>query len=206
MRRRTVATIAVGAMASVVVGGVALAQVTPRTGPMFGGGGSMGGGMMGMMATGDTDQWFIHEMIPHHEDAVVMAEFAPAQAEHQELAVLAQQIRTMQTHEIAQMRAWYREWHGTADVPAGRMDQMHESMAPMMGGMHDDPASLDGAKPFDKAFIEQMVPHHQMAVMMSSMALRGASHPELRQLLQSIITSQSAEIAQMRAWYAEWYG
>ena len=225
MRRRTVATIAVGATASLVAGGIALAQATPRTGPMAGG--PMGGGMMGQMTGGsqqgmpgmmgmgtgrgmmgaeDVDQWFIQEMIPHHEDAVVMADIALKQAEHGDLKTLAQQIKTTQTQEIAQMRGWYQAWYGTADVPAGRMDQMHESMAPMMGAMHGDPASIDGEDNFDKAFIDQMVPHHQMAVMMASMALGSSTRPELRQLLESIITSQSSEIAQMRAWFQSWYG
>jgi uncharacterized protein (DUF305 family) len=45
-----------------------------------------------------------------------------------------------------------------------------------------------------------------MAVMMSAHALGAAQQPELRALLQSIIASQSAEIAQMRDWYAAWYG
>jgi len=51
-----------------------------------------------------------------------------------------------------------------------------------------------------------MIPHHQMAVMMSTMALRAVDRPELRELLQSIIESQSAEIVQMRGWYQAWYG
>jgi hypothetical protein len=74
-----------------------------------------------------------------------------------------------------------------------------------MMGTHDA-APLDGARPFDKAFIEQMIPHHEMAVRGSTMALRMVTQPELRELLQSIITSQSAEIAQMRDWYQQWYG
>jgi len=51
-----------------------------------------------------------------------------------------------------------------------------------------------------------MIPHHEMAVMGSTMALRMIERPELRELLQSIITSQSAEITQMREWYQQWYG
>ena len=244
MRRRTIATAAAGAAGAVVLGGAALAQSMPGAGPA--GMGSMGGmmarpgmggmggmrGMGGMMsATAEADRWFIEEMIPHHEDAVVMADLAPAQAEHAELKALAQQIKATQSQEITQMRDWYRAWYGTADVPPGAMDEMHESMAPMMammqrmmggmgtpagaagampimgamGAMHADPKSIDGARPFDKAFIEHMVPHHQMAVMMSSHALAGAQKPELVALLQSIITSQSAEIRQMLAWYRTWY-
>lgn len=253
MRRRTIATLGAGAAASLLAGGVALAQVTPQG---IGPGGAMGGGMRGLMRgvgtmmgsrgapegmpgigrmgsgaghgagmgafAADADRWFIEEMIPHHEDAVIMADLALVQAEHAELKALAQQITSTQSQEIAQMRSWYQAWYGTADVPPGAMSQMHESMAPMMdmmrgmtgtstgpmglmGGMHSDPRSIDGARPFDKAFIEHMVPHHQMAVMMSTHALANAQRPELQALLHAIITSQSAEIGQMQNWYRAWY-
>jgi uncharacterized protein (DUF305 family) len=191
-------------------------------GQMHGMMGAASGAMPGMMgaATTAADQWFIQEMVPHHEDAVVMADLALAQAEHPELKALAQRIKEVQTDEIARMRAWYQAWYGTADVPQGWMDQMHDAMTQALPGrpgpgagsfggpaaMHADPASIDGVQPFDKAFIEHMVPHHQMAVMMSTMALRNAEQPELRQLLQSIISDQQAEIQQMLTWYQQWYG
>ncbi|HET7770255.1 MAG TPA: DUF305 domain-containing protein [Chloroflexota bacterium] len=240
MRRRTVAVIAGTAVFAVVplaARGVALAQYGPMgylRGPV-GRGGGMGMGMGGMMGSGGAgmmggmpmmdqvaaDRWFIEEMIPHHEDAVVMANLALAQAEHAELKALAQQIKATQTKEIADMRTWYRAWFGAAEVPPGAMDQMHDAMGPMMdmmmgrmmGGvpqtrdaMHADPRSIDGARPFDRAFIEHMIPHHQMAVMMATHALAAAERPELQALLQSIITGQSAEIRQMQTWYRAWYG
>jgi uncharacterized protein (DUF305 family) len=167
---------------------------------MMQGRGMMGGqGMMGprMGMTGDTARWFIVEMIPHHEDAVTMAELALIQAEHPELKDLAAAIKETQTREIEQMRQWYQQWYGTpppASTMAGHMRVMH------------NPSAIDGQRPFDKAFIEQMIPHHQMAVMMATHALSGVTQPELRALLQSIITSQSAEIAQMSQWYQIWYG
>ena len=60
--------------------------------------------------------------------------------------------------------------------------------------------ALKKAPDFDKEFVQQMIPHHQMGVMMAKMASERASHPEIRTLAQSIITSQSAEIAQMQGW------
>jgi uncharacterized protein (DUF305 family) len=153
----------------------------------------------------DVGRHFIQEMIPHHEDAVTMTALAPAQAEHPELRELAATIHRVQTDEITQMRAWYQAWYGTA-VPPSMMAAMGGAMPGMAGGRGHDAGALDGAKPFDKAFIEQMVPHHQQAVMMATMALPGVDRPELRTLLQSIITSQSAEIEQMRRWYQQWYG
>ena len=157
--------------------------------------GAMGPGGMGMPM--DMARHFIEEMIPHHDDAVVMAELALAQAEHPELRELAETIKRVQTNEINQMRQWYQEWYGTA-VPASSME----------GGMHamPNPRSIDGARPFDRAFIDDMIPHHQMAVMMSTMAERGVSQPELRALLASIRTSQNEEIELMRTWYLDWYG
>jgi uncharacterized protein (DUF305 family) len=146
----------------------------------------------------DPARHYIEWMIPHHEDAVTMTGYAPTQAEHPELRALAAHIKQTQTDEIGLMRQWYQAWYGT-DVPAMDGGMMH------MMGSHD-PAGVDGASPFDRTFIEQMIPHHDIAVMGSTMALQRIERPELRELLQSIIASQSAEIAQMRAWYQEWYG
>jgi uncharacterized protein (DUF305 family) len=79
----------------------------------------------------------------------------------------------------------------------------------MMGGGNDgsmtDLVQLGNATRFDKEFIEQMVPHHQMAIMMAHMTLN-SDHQEMRELGSSIIRSQSAEVEQMQEWYYTWYG
>ena len=59
-------------------------------------------------------------------------------------------------------------------------------------------------KPSDRAFLEMMSMHHEMAVMMAGMALPAAHHDELARLQQSIITDQAKEIAQMRTWRRAW--
>ncbi|MFS6827896.1 DUF305 domain-containing protein [Cyanobium sp. ATX-6F1] len=66
-------------------------------------------------------------------------------------------------------------------------------------------AALRRATDFDRAFIEQMIPHHQMGVMMASMAQINAQHPELRELQQGMVKVQSDEIRQMEQWYRSWY-
>ena len=96
------------------------------------------------------------------------------------------------------MAKWYRSWYGTA-VPIGHMDSM---MAGMMG-MHAS-ATTEG-KSADQAFLEMMIMHHHMGVMMASMALGAHQKPELAKLEQSIIVDQSREIAQMRTWQLAWY-
>ena len=74
----------------------------------------------------------------------------------------------------------------------------------MMGGQTPDIESLKNATNFDEAFLQEMIPHHQMAVMMAQMLLSGTNRPEMKQLGQDIITAQEAEIEQMRSWLAEW--
>jgi uncharacterized protein (DUF305 family) len=193
------------ALTLVAVGGLLLLGTSaalaagPRNG--MGPGAMMGGPMGGMMT--DADRHFIEMMIPHHEDAIAMADLALAQAQHPEIKALAASIKQTQTAEIVQMRAWYQAWYGTAVpvLPAGG--------GMMGGGMMgaDDLTTLRTltGDAFDRAFIEQMVPHHQMAVQMSNMTLPRSQHPELQGLLRSIVASQSAEITQMQQWYQTWY-
>lgn len=152
-----------------------------------------------------SDAMFIVGMIPHHDDAIEMAELALTEAEHPEIKQLAEDIIRTQTAQNVRMREWYQEWYGT-DVPDegdGSFGMM--GGGGMMGGSFDA-ADLEGADPFDKAFIEQMVPHHQMGIMMAQMAGGSTDRWEIRGLADDIITGQSAEIELMRGWYDEWYG
>ena len=59
---------------------------------------------------------------------------------------------------------------------------------------------------YDRAFMTEMVSHHGMAVDMAEMAQEKSTHPELNQLAESIVKTQSAEIKQMQRWLRRWYG
>lgn len=142
----------------------------------------------------EVDKHFIEQMIPHHEDAIAMAEMALVRAEHPEIKNLAQDIIESQTAEIEQMRGWYKSWYGT-DVPEATMMGMHQT----------DMTKLENAEEFDKVFIEEMVPHHRMAVMMVRMLDMRTDRPEMKQLADNIRTTQTQEINQMLSWYNEWY-
>jgi len=75
-----------------------------------------------------------------------------------------------------------------------------------MGMMGDetDMTRLEQAEDFDKVFIEEMIPHHQMAVMMATMLERGTNRLEMKQLAKDIKEAQTKEINQMREWYKNW--
>ena len=153
----------------------------------------------GISMMGDLDRRFIEEMIPHHEDAVLMAELALKKSDNEKIIKLSENIKREQSREIDNMRSWYKLWYGT-DVPesVGGMSQG------MMGNMADI-ASLENAKDFDKEFIEHMIPHHEMALMMVSMMLQGTEREEMKKLAEDIVRTQTDEINQMVDWYNEWY-
>jgi uncharacterized protein (DUF305 family) len=75
-----------------------------------------------------------------------------------------------------------------------------------MMGAGTDVEWLKQAPDFDRAFIEQMIPHHRMGVMMASMAQSGSRHPQLQEMQQAMVQAQSREIEQMAQWYRRWYG
>lgn len=151
------------------------------------------------------DQHFIEQMIPHHDGAIAMANLALEKAKRPEIKTLAQAILKAQTDENQQMRTWYKDWFGK-NLPASSA-----VMGGMMsgGGMHmgssQDIDELQNASDFDKVFIEQMIPHHQMAIMMADMLASGANRPEMKTLADNITESQSKEIEQMQGWYKNWY-
>jgi uncharacterized protein (DUF305 family) len=73
----------------------------------------------------------------------------------------------------------------------------------MQGMMMNMTAGMQGKTGADleKAFLTEMVPHHQGAVDMAKMLLNSTSTPEnLRNFAQQIITAQEAEIKQMGEW------
>ena len=175
------------------------------------------GGMMGrnnfMMGPANTmmeeiNSHFIEQMIPHHEDAITMANLALTRAEHLEIKTLAGDIIKAQSEEIDQMKLWYKSWFGN-NVPDLSSSMGYDMGMMMRGGMmgnETDIKTLENAKPFDKEFIEQMIPHHQMAVMMAQMLSRSTNRPEMKRLAENIISTQTKEINQMREWYRAWYG
>ena len=57
---------------------------------------------------------------------------------------------------------------------------------------------------FDKAFLEQMIMHHQGALNMAAPGQANAKHQEIKDLTKAVVDAQTKEIKQMQAWQKEW--
>lgn len=68
------------------------------------------------------------------------------------------------------------------------------------------PATRRATQRYEIRFLTHMIDHHQMAVLMSPLAVEKGTHPEFRQLNQNIVATQVAEIQQMQGWLQNWYG
>ncbi len=152
------------------------------------------------------DKHFIEQMIPHHEGAIEMAKLAQERATQPEIKTLANSVIKSQSEEITTMKNWYNDWYGT-EVPDTADNKLGMGRGMMRGGMMGDQNDMDAlknAKDFDKAFIEEMIPHHQMAVMMANMLAQGTKREEMKSLSRNIIDAQTKEINDMRSWYKLW--
>ncbi|MEO3743019.1 DUF305 domain-containing protein [Plantactinospora sp. B5E13] len=142
---------------------------------------------------------FAQGMVPHHQQAVQMAEMAESRASDPQVKSLASKIRTAQQPEIDQMTAWLREWGAaTASASAGGHG-MHGGMPGMM--TDQDMAAMERANgdEFDRMFLEMMIRHHQGAVQMASTEAQQGQNPAARSLAEKIKADQTAEISQMQS-------
>lgn len=162
----------------------------------------------------DADVTFAQGMIPHHRQAVEMAELVAGRSENPAVIDLAARIGAAQAPEIDTMTGWLQEWG--AEVPAegdmSGMEGMEEGMEGMsgmegmegmegMGGMMT-PEQMQGLEQatgaaFDRMFLESMLEHHRGAVEMAQVELDEGADPEALELAQTIIDTQQAEITEM---------
>jgi uncharacterized protein (DUF305 family) len=105
---------------------------------------------------------FAQMMIPHHQQAITMAEQAATKASSPEVEQLAGQIERAQGPEIQKMIGWLRSW-GTSPSPDRGMHMGDGMMS------DQDMKKLDtvSGKAFDKVFLQMMIKHHQGAISMA---------------------------------------
>ncbi len=158
-------------------------------------------------AFNDEDVMFAQMMIPHHEQAIVLAEMAenPTSGASPEVTSLAAQIKSAQGPEIELMNSFLTQW----DVPVvGHESMDHGSMdhGSKMKGMLsvEELAKLStlSGKVFDKEWMLAMIAHHEGAIEMARTVEQSGKNLEVQVLAKTIISSQQVEIDQMKSMLA----
>ena len=97
-----------------------------------------------------------------------------------------------------------RGWDNDSRDKDNRTYNKNENDNTGMGGMHNMHGM--GAITSERAFIEEMIPHHQEAVDTAKQVVARGNDADTKKLAEGIITAQEKEIADMKSWYKTWYG
>jgi len=143
----------------------------------------------------DADIAFLTQMIPHHQQAVEMADIVLGKTGVDSRVVdLATQIKAAQGPEIATMTGWLTTWGQPSPEP---MDGM--AMNGMMSQSDMDALTAASAPESSKLFLQQMIQHHQGAIDMAKEEVAAGKNADALALAQTISDAQTAEIATMQA-------
>ncbi|GAB3133022.1 DUF305 domain-containing protein [Amycolatopsis sp. NPDC004378] len=170
-------------------------------------------------AAGSVEVGFAQDMSTHHLQAVTMAGIARDRTTDPEIKQLAFDIERTQLEQVGRMKGWLMLWDQPEQPIGAPMQWMTEpmpghdgmSMAPssvnpaggaLMPGMATDKElaklrSLSGRE-FDVYFLQLMLRHHQGGTSMAQYASAHSTLPALKALVNSILTSQGAEMDQMK--------
>ncbi len=172
----------------------ALSGCTIITGP---------GGMGGMHGSGNlpddvnaADVMFVQMMIPHHEQAIEMADLVlDTPGIDQAVITLATEIKAAQGPEIEQMEQWLDDW-GMPSMPGGHGG--HGGMDGMLS--EEELQRLDDAEGEEatRLFLEGMIEHHEGAIDMADDVIDDGENAAVRELADAIVVTQQAEIDLMR--------
>lgn len=145
------------------------------------------------------DVTFATQMIPHHAQAIQMAQMAINKSRDPAVLKLAKKIEDGQSPEIKSLTSWLKGW-GVA-IPKPGMTSM-PGMSPGMSGMGAGGMSrmmtASGGE-FDRRWLKMMTAHHKGAVQMAQIELRDGRSADARNLARRIVDAQQAEIKSMQA-------
>ena len=149
------------------------------------------------LAFNDADVAFAMNMIPHHQQAIDMADMVLAKdGVDEQVLTLAAAIKDAQGPEIDTMTSWLADWGQSDDM--GGMNH---------GGMmsDDDMAALEAATGAEasRLFLEQMIVHHQGAIDMAEDEIADGENADAVKLAQTITDAQTAEIATLLVFLAD---
>ena len=134
---------------------------------------------------------FAQMMIPHHSDAIAMADYLLVQdGVRPEVVALAEDISAGQRAENEQMNDW--------------LEDVDETAVDLQDRQVDAEALTDASvSEIESAFLAEMIAHHDHGVEMSRQAVQQGDSPVIGDLAQTMVTDQTAEIELMEQMQGE---
>ena len=140
------------------------------------------------------DTAFVQMMIAHHNQAIRMADLAPARAADTRLRSFAERISIAQKVEIDVLKSWLQQRR----LPESDPSHDHATMPGMQ--TEEAIAALAAAKgaDFDRRFVTMMTAHHEGAREMAGTVLKGGSDLRMNEIANEMAVEQTSEIRRMR--------
>jgi uncharacterized protein (DUF305 family) len=135
------------------------------------------------------DKTFVADMTPHHALGVRMADMALAKADDVRVREFGFTMARYQQAEFNQLSAMATSWKAN---PSGHA---HGMLTP---ADEDALAALNG-RAFDKAWLKQMIIHHEGAVAMATSEVATGSDAKAKAIAANVATVQTKEITKMKA-------
>ena len=144
----------------------------------------------------DEDVAFLNQMVPHHAQALEMAELAPERARDSRVRTLAERIALAQGPEIDAMQQFLEQ----RGLPPAETDAGHAGHGDMQGMATGEQMTRllasEGAQ-FDRLFLTMMVRHHEGALVMADQ-LGAGTHPLVADMVKDVVSTQTVEINRMQ--------
>ena len=143
------------------------------------------------------DVAFAANMIPHHQQAVDLSAMVPDRCTNAGLVALADQISAAQQPEINVMKVFLVQWNENPDTNSGHAGHGSTTQGMVDAGTMTKLESLSGEE-FDKLWLASMISHHQGAIEMAKAEIANGDNVDAKTLANNIVTTQEAEIGQMK--------
>ncbi|MDO5669035.1 MAG: DUF305 domain-containing protein [Corynebacterium sp.] len=146
----------------------------------------------------DTDVHFLGMMVPHHQQAIDMAEvLLDSDVDDAALRDLAERIREGQERENAQMNEWAKEWGIEEDM---ELHSRHIANGMVSPGVYESFTQLEGEE-LRTRFLELMHFHHAEVIAMTQDQVDNGGYAPLRDMATEMIEVQTAEMREMEQLY-----
>lgn len=142
------------------------------------------------------DVMFARMMIPHHQQAVEMADIALSKTSaSSKVQGLATAVKSAQEPEMTTLTGWLTSWGAkAADPTAG----MNHGTGMMTTAEMSKLKAAEGTE-FDRLWLTLMISHHEGAVTMARQVLTTTTDQQVKKLANDIVTAQQDEITTMRS-------